>query len=121
MWWPWHFPATPAGATLKALAPSLRASCTVAPRSSCRINPLLHLVDAWLWELTEEDFIASLPLLRRSFAVFDSVARRRLVEAIAKGPQHDSGLATAPGAAQEGPFVEALPLLYRILGIGARP
>jgi hypothetical protein len=82
---------------------------------------LLHLMDSWLCELTEEDFIASLPLLRRSFSGFDSVARRRLVEAIAKGPQHDSGLAAAPGAADEGPFVEALPLLYRILGIGARP
>jgi hypothetical protein len=83
--------------------------------------PLLHLVDAWLCELNEDEFIASLPLLRRSFGGFDAIARRRLMEAIGKGPQHPSGVAEAEVAADDGPFAEALPLLYTILGIGGRP
>lgn len=82
---------------------------------------LLQLVDAWLCELREEDFIESLPLLRRSFAGFDAVARRRLMETIAKGPQQDSGAAAAQITEDDGPFTEALPLLYRILGIGGQP
>ena len=87
---------------------------------------LLQLVDAWLYELGEEEFVASLPLLRRSFAGFDSVARRRLMETIARGPMQDSGLTTAESigaetAIEDSPFAQALPLLYRILGIGGRP
>jgi len=82
---------------------------------------LLQLVDAWLCELREEDFIESLPLLRRSFAGFDGVARRRLMDTIAKGPQQDSGLAANQDTEEDGAFAEALPLLYRILGIGGQP
>jgi hypothetical protein len=82
---------------------------------------LLQLVDAWLCELREVDFIESLPMLRRSFAGFDGVARRRLMETIAKGPQQDSGLASAQNVEEDGAFAEALPLLYRILGIGGQP
>ena len=83
-------------------------------------HSLLQLVDTWLCELREEDFIASLPLLRRSFTGFDSIARRRLMESIAKGPMQDSGMTAAHGTAEDGPFSEALPLLYRILGIGGQ-
>jgi hypothetical protein len=82
---------------------------------------LLQLIDAWLCELREEEFIESLPLLRRSFAGFDGVARRRLIETIAKGRQQDSGAAAAQGMEEDGLFAEALPLLYRILGIGGQP
>jgi hypothetical protein len=81
-------------------------------------QPLLQLIDAWLCELDERDFIESLPLLRRSFSGFDSVARRRLMETIDKGPVEDSGLELKPGMAEDSAFAEALPLLYRILGIG---
>jgi hypothetical protein len=31
-------------------------------------QPLLHLMDAWICELKEQDFIESLPLLRRSLS-----------------------------------------------------
>jgi hypothetical protein len=80
--------------------------------------PLLHLVDAWLCELSEEDFIESLPLLRRSFSGFDAVARRRLLETIAKGPMEAAGNDAAPAVEEDSAFAAALPLLYRILGIG---
>jgi hypothetical protein len=82
---------------------------------------LLQLVDEWLCELTEVEFTESLPLLRRSFTGFDSVARRRLMETITKGPRQNSAVTAAPVAEQDGPFAEALPLLYRILGIGGQP
>jgi hypothetical protein len=78
---------------------------------------LLQLLDEWIRELNENDFVESLPLLRRSFSSFDSVARRRLMERIARGA-HES---TKPGSqAQDGvseAFERALPLLYQILGI----
>ena len=83
-------------------------------------QPLLQLIDAWLCELDEEDFVESLPLLRRSFAGFDSVARRRLMETLDKGPMEGSGLQPASNMDGEGAFIEALPLLYRILGIGGQ-
>jgi hypothetical protein len=81
-------------------------------------RPLLQLIDAWLCELDEPEFVEALPLLRRSFAGFDGVARRRLMETIGKGPMADSGVKPMPDTERDGAFVEALPLLYRILGIG---
>jgi hypothetical protein len=79
-------------------------------------DPLLNLIDAWLCELREEDFVESLPLLRRSFSGFDQVARRRMIERITRGAQ-----ATAPSIEllpESGKaFAEARPLLYQILGI----
>ncbi len=83
-------------------------------------HALLQLIDTWLCELREEDFITSLPLLRRSFAGFDSVARRRLLESIAKGPQQHSKVSTMHADEDDGSFAEALPLLYRILDIGGQ-
>jgi hypothetical protein len=87
---------------------------------------LLQLIDAWLCELGEEQFVASLPLLRRSFAGFDSVARRRLMEIIARGSMRGSGFAATESidveaSIEDKAFLEALPLLYRILGIGGQP
>jgi hypothetical protein len=81
---------------------------------------LLQLIDAWLCELTEVDFEEALPLLRRSFAGFDSVSRRRLMETIDKGPMQDSGATLARSMEHDGAFAEALPLLFQILGIGGQ-
>jgi hypothetical protein len=83
-------------------------------------QPLLQLIDAWLCELNEQEFVETLPLLRRSFAGFDAVARRRLMETIDKGPMVDSGVKPMPDMEHDGAFAEALPLLYRILGIGGQ-
>ena len=85
-------------------------------------EPLLQLLDAWLCELSDTDFIDSLPLLRRSMSNFDSVARRRLLEAVQRGRRQ--GTPAAPHVAKEsnvapgGAFEAALPLLYKILGLG---
>lgn len=88
-------------------------------------KPLLQLLDDWVCELTENDFVESLPLLRRSFSTFDAVARRRLMERVSKGAHQSTHAAiSSTGGANEA-FDRALPLLYQILGIavdtGGRP
>jgi hypothetical protein len=84
-------------------------------------QPLLELVDAWLCELDEKDFVESLPMLRRSFAGFDAVARRRLMETIAKGPTQQAGRESPPEDEDTTAFAQALPLLRLILGLGGPP
>ncbi|HTW80078.1 MAG TPA: DUF5682 family protein [Terracidiphilus sp.] len=82
-------------------------------------QPLLQLLDEWLCELNGDDFIESLPLLRRSFSGFDAVARKRVMEQIVRGRHSAAPVAQAePGAACDS-FERALPLLYQILGISA--
>jgi hypothetical protein len=82
-------------------------------------RPLLHLIDAWLCELGEEDFIEALPLLRRSFTSFDGNARKRLIAEIGKGVRETAVLDAAEPEADNRAFGHALPLLLRILGMGA--
>jgi hypothetical protein len=82
-------------------------------------RPLLYLVDAWLCGLGEQDFMEALPLLRRSFTAFDGHARKRLLAEIGKGARETASFdATEQGGANLG-FDRALPLLLRILGVGA--
>ncbi|HEY6257943.1 MAG TPA: DUF5682 family protein, partial [Xanthobacteraceae bacterium] len=83
-------------------------------------RPLLHLVDAWLCGLGDEDFVAALPLLRRSFTSFDGHARKRLLAEIGKGAQETAGLDAGEPGADNPAFSHALPLLFRILGLGAQ-
>ena len=81
-------------------------------------QPLLQLVDEWLCELSEEDFVESLPLLRRSFSRFDAVSRRRMMERIAQGRREDTAAGITADAEDNPAFAAALPLLLKILGIG---
>ncbi len=78
---------------------------------------LLRLVDDWLCQLSEDDFVESLPLLRRSMSGFDGVSRRRLMEKVkqVRGKEPQSSAALEPE--QNANFATALPLLYKILGI----
>ncbi|HLJ88183.1 MAG TPA: DUF5682 family protein, partial [Candidatus Angelobacter sp.] len=81
-------------------------------------EPLLQLLDSWLCALNETDFNDSLPLLRRSMSSFDTVARRRVLENVRRGRQQGAS-AAPPLAAELNPaFAAALPLLYKILGLG---
>jgi hypothetical protein len=81
-------------------------------------EPLLELLDAWLCDLSETDFIDSLPLLRRSMSNFDTVARRRLLESLQRGRQQSTPAAPQPASESNAAFEAALPLLYKILGLG---
>jgi len=82
-------------------------------------DALLRLVDGWLCELSEADFVESLPLLRRSLSSFDAVSRRRLMEKVKHARGKEGQSFTAYQAEESPAFAAALPLLYRILGIEA--
>jgi hypothetical protein len=84
-------------------------------------EPLLRLLDLWLCELSETDFTDSLPLLRRSLSGFDAVARRRVLEKIQRGRQQSTFTASQIASESNPAFEAALPLLYRILGLGDLP
>jgi hypothetical protein len=79
---------------------------------------LLQLLDAWLCELSETDFTDSLPLLRRSMSSFDTVARRRVLEKVQRGRQQGTSAASHLASESNPAFEAALPLLYKILGLG---
>lgn len=81
-------------------------------------EPLLQLLDAWFCELSETDFTDSLPLLRRSMSSFDTVARRRVLEKLQRGRQQSTAAAAHIGTESNPAFESALPLLYKILGLG---
>ncbi|MGW4366103.1 DUF5682 family protein [Nocardia takedensis] len=56
---------------------------------------LLGLIDAWLRDLDDEEFVRTLPLLRRTFGAFESAERRAIGRAV-----RDTGTtAQAPGTA----------------------
>jgi hypothetical protein len=82
-------------------------------------QPLLQLLDEWLCELNEGDFIESLPLFRRSFSDFDAVARKRVMERVARGRHSAVPVAQAGPNTANHSFDRALPLLYQILGIAS--
>jgi len=84
-------------------------------------QPLLQLLDEWLCELAEDDFVESLPLLRRSFSAYDGVARRRLMERVALGAHKTTNADDHSGGRPSEAFERALPLLYQILGIAVGP
>ncbi|WP_306360682.1 DUF5682 family protein [Nocardia sp. CC227C] len=56
---------------------------------------LLALIDSWLAGLTEPDFVAVLPLLRRTFGDFDSGERQSIAAAIRHGTAAPASGATA--------------------------
>jgi hypothetical protein len=80
-------------------------------------HALLQLVDAWLCELPEQDFVESLPLLRRSLSGFDAVSRRRLMEQLKHSRTVAAGTPQVEAAEENLAFAAALPLLCKILGI----
>jgi hypothetical protein len=80
-------------------------------------EPLLQMLDAWLCTLEEDEFLAALPVLRRSLSSFDTTARRRALAKLERGPQQSHGVTAAPARESNEAFAAALPLLYSILGM----
>ncbi|PWI44573.1 DUF5682 family protein [Streptomyces sp. ICBB 8177] len=87
---------------------------------------LLGLVDAWLSSVPAEAFTDVLPLVRRTFAGFESGVRRGVGELVRRGTGTAGGSATAPGAAVGfGAGLDlaradaVLPTLRLLLGIAA--
>ncbi|PPJ27911.1 hypothetical protein C5E45_15810 [Nocardia nova] len=59
---------------------------------------LLRRIDSWLRELDEEQFVATLPLLRRTFGAFEAGERQAIARAVREGTP-----ATAPQRDHSGP------------------
>ncbi|MFF9024115.1 DUF5682 family protein [Streptomyces eurythermus] len=87
---------------------------------------LLGLLDTWLTGVPADAFTDVLPLLRRTFAAYESGVRRTLGELVRRGPGDSSGgaaqAAAVPGFAAEPDTARAdavLPALRLLLGLTA--
>lgn len=81
---------------------------------------LLAMIDTWICELGEDDFMPILPMLRRAFSALDRAERRRLLDELGRAPVNATSGGTSEGAAASASapgFAAALPLLLEILGI----
>ena len=85
-------------------------------------NRLWSLVDQWVKGLSEEDFIASLPLMRRTFSQFSHAERRKIGEKAKKGGAatniHQSAM--IDDDVDEARAIKALPVVARLLGISRK-
>ncbi|MFJ7490666.1 DUF5682 family protein [Streptomyces sp. NPDC097727] len=63
---------------------------------------LLGLVDAWLTGVSADTFADVLPLLRRTFSVYEAGVRRTLGERVRRGPSAGGPTATATGSTAPG-------------------
>jgi hypothetical protein len=78
---------------------------------------LLGVIDEWLTNLSEGNFMALLPALRRAVSSFDPMERRRVLETIRRGPRESTATATHGDERVSTAFAAALPLLSIILGL----
>ena len=78
---------------------------------------LAGLIDSWIGEIGEDDFIALLPMLRRAFSEIDRLERRRLLDLLGKPLKAPSSGAATQDSTSAPAFEAALPLLLSILGI----
>jgi hypothetical protein len=83
---------------------------------------LFGLVDSWIEVQQEADFIEILPMLRRAFGGFGATQRRRFLAEVDKGQKAERLLPAGASATADNPgFQKALPLLFTILGLPAKP
>ena len=78
---------------------------------------LWQIVDDWVSALNEEHFTQQLPILRRTFATFQSPERRALGERVARGDQPQSQSKAARAGLDHHRAARALPLLAQLLGL----
>ncbi|MEV6767027.1 DUF5682 family protein [Nocardia sp. NPDC051030] len=76
---------------------------------------LLSLIDTWLRELDEPQFVATLPLLRRTFGAFDSGERQAIAQAVRHGAPTTSAPTTTDYDTDRGAL--ALQAAAEILGV----
>ncbi|MFI7010220.1 DUF5682 family protein [Streptomyces sp. NPDC050145] len=83
---------------------------------------LLGLVDAWLSGVGAEAFTDVLPLLRRTFSVFEPGVRRSLGELVRRGPKGSAEPCFGPGGVESVDLERAeavVPVVRLLLGVGA--
>jgi hypothetical protein len=84
-------------------------------------NNLWSLVDQWVKNLSEEDFIALLPLMRRTFSQFSQAERRKIGEKARRG---DAAAVKLDNVASENidheRAMKAIPVVAKLLGVNRR-
>jgi hypothetical protein len=83
---------------------------------------LFQLLDTWVMDLSETDFVAILPLLRRTFSSFDAPERRKIGEKARTHPEsginHPTPITTAPPNDIDTQRADRmLPILAALLGL----
>ncbi|MDI9901850.1 DUF5682 family protein [Rhodococcus sp. IEGM 1409] len=75
---------------------------------------LLTLIDTWVRQLREQDFIDTLPLLRRTFGAFEAGERRAIGQAVSGGRRVETTVETDARRGRA-----AMAVVADILGVGA--
>ena len=75
---------------------------------------LLTLIDTWVRQLREQDFIDTLPLLRRTFGAFEAGERRAIGQAVRGGRRVETTVETDARCGRA-----AMAVVADILGVGA--
>lgn len=77
---------------------------------------LLPLLEQWVAGLSEETFLAVLPLVRRTFATFESPERANIASRIGRGLQPSGANVEAEWTLHPGRAQRVLPVLAQLLG-----
>ena len=75
---------------------------------------LLDLIDSWVGQLREQDFIDTLPLLRRTFGAFEAGERRAIGQAVRGGRVTETSVETDARRGRA-----AMAVVSDILGVNA--
>ena len=78
---------------------------------------LWNVLDDWLSHLSPDAFANTLPLLRRSFALFPAPERKQMGQKVKTGSKKSSRSAALPTNLDEPRAAATLPLLQKILGL----
>ncbi len=82
---------------------------------------LWNLINEWIRSLSEEDFIALLPLMRRTFAHFSQAERRKIGEKVKQGAATTLTVPTNEAHIDHERAMQAMPVVMQLLGIETRP
>jgi hypothetical protein len=80
-------------------------------------DQLWQVLDNWITELSEENFITLLPLLRRTFATFTPPERRQMGEKVKRGVKVATSNSANFEQINEENAVTVLPIIAQLLGI----
>lgn len=75
-----------------------------------------HIVNTWLSDLAEADFIRIIPLLRRTFSMYTQVEKRKIAQRVGQG-QPQTRLALQDTGIDQERAHRVLPVLEKLLGL----
>jgi Family of unknown function (DUF5682) len=78
-----------------------------------------QVLDAWVAGLSPDNFVAVLPLLRRTFATFSSPERQQMGEKVAKGQVASKFIVTNTPDFNADQALQALPIIAQLLGLNS--